>query len=81
MYPYFLIRFRQAKSILISSEEYAHFLKQSVQLIKFKELNQNKALEIKRLQTQVAYYKKQNTMLRKPEGDDDATDNKIPKVI
>lgn len=43
----------------ISSDKLKGLLHDQVQLIKYKEINQHKSAEIKRLQDQVSYYKKQ----------------------
>lgn len=50
---------RPSKEIVISRTEYARLLRAEVQGMRFKESCQNKASEIKKLQMQVAYYKKQ----------------------
>lgn len=78
-YSYFFYFFRQRQAILISSDDYARFLKQEIQLTRCDEIIRAKAAEIKRLQNQVLYYKKQSSQLRK-NLEDDSIDNKIPKV-
>lgn len=50
---------RSNKTIMISSEKLARLLRNEVQLIKVKEICRDKSNEIKKLQTQLAYYKKQ----------------------
>lgn len=55
----YLFFVRPSKDIVISRTEYMRLLKAEVQGIRFKESCQNKASEIKKLQMQVAYYKKQ----------------------
>lgn len=45
--------------MVISAEEYSRLLKQEIQLIKYKESCQQKSVEVKRLQDQVIYLKKQ----------------------
>lgn len=50
---------RPSKAIMISPEKLARLLRNEVQLIKMKELCRDKSNEIKKLQTQLAYYKKQ----------------------
>lgn len=63
---FFSSSFRPNKSITISSAEYSRLLHNEIQLIKHKEqlekckgICQNKSSEIKRLQDQVTYYKRQ----------------------
>lgn len=50
--------------IMITPEQYSHFLKQEVQLIKYKETCISKSAEIKSLQTKVSYFKKEVLKLR-----------------
>lgn len=50
---------RLPQTITISSDEYSRLLQNEVKLIKFTELCQTKASEIKRLQDQLAYFKRQ----------------------
>lgn len=57
--------------ISITSTEYGRLLQNEVKMIKFKELCQNKAGEVKRLQDLVAYYKRQ-AMNKTSHGDDDS---------
>lgn len=45
--------------ITITSDEYSRLLQNEVKLIKFETLCQKKAVEVKRLQDQVAHYKRQ----------------------
>lgn len=75
--------FRPRPTITIGSDEYTRLLKQEIQLIKYKETCQAKAVEVKRLQTQLAYFKKQISMLRKNQKDehDDSDNKKISKVM
>lgn len=75
----FFYFFRQRQAILISPNDYARFLKQEIQLTRYDEIIRTKAAEIKRLQSQVSYYKKQSSHLRK-NLEEDSIDNKIPKV-
>lgn len=48
----------------IFAEEYARLLKQEIQMIKYKEACQEKSAEIKKLQDQLSYFKKQVLILR-----------------
>lgn len=58
---------RQTKTITISCTEYARLLHNDVQLLKCKETCNSKAAEIKKLQTQVLYYRKQANKKRTTE--------------
>lgn len=58
---------RQTKTITISCTEYARLLQNDVQLLKYKETCNSKAAEIKKLQTQVLYYRKQSNKKRTTE--------------
>lgn len=55
---------RPRPTVTIFAEEYARFLKQEIQMIKYKEACQEKAAEIKKLQDQLGYFKKQVLILR-----------------
>lgn len=61
--------------ITISSEEYSRLLQNEIKIMKFKEQCQTKASEIKKLQDQVAYFKRQ-TMIKNSCGDTD--DSQVP---
>lgn len=63
-------------TVTIFAEEYARLLKQEIQLIKYKESCQTKSAEVKRLQDQLAYYRKQVLLLRR--GNEDEPENKKP---
>lgn len=65
-------------TVTILAEDYARFLKQEIQLMKCKELCQNKTAELKRLQTQLSYFKKQVLILRKNQKNNEDSENKKP---
>lgn len=69
---------RQRPMVIVFTDEYARLLKQEVQLIQYKESCNAKALELKRLQDQLSYFKKQISMLRNKQmnDQDDATNEK-----
>lgn len=50
---------RKQPGILISKERYKAFLNQEIENIKLKEKVQNKSREMKKLQTQLSYFKMQ----------------------
>lgn len=72
--------YRPRQTVLISSEEYVRFLKYEVQLMKYKEICTSKATELKRLHDQLAYYKKQNQILRNAKDDAENSENKKPTL-
>lgn len=61
-------------------EEYDRFLKQEIQLIKFKESCHKKSAELKKLHDQLAYFKKQVLILRNKPNDDQNCENKKPNL-
>lgn len=64
--------------VTIHADEYARLLKQEIQLIKYKESCTTKAAEVKRLQDQLAHFKKHVAMLRSQKEDSLDTENKKP---
>lgn len=60
-------------------EDYDRFLKQEIQLIKFKESCQKKSAELKRLHDQLAYFKKQVLILRNKQNSDQNCENRPKK--
>lgn len=76
------ILFRSRKTVTIDSLEYSRLVRQDYLATKYKELSQDKAIEIKRLQTLLSYHKKQAS--KRPsalnEDDDEPKSTKNVKI-